>query len=306
MSSFPLAVLCSDLHLRETTPRARAESDWYEVMAAQLKSLGSAAWELDVPIICAGDVFDKWNPSARLVSFAMDHLPKMFAITGQHDQEGHLLSHRYKGAYGALCKAEKIIDLSANEWLLIRHGCRHSNRPSLWVWAMPWGAYEAPTEFDFSKARDPFKLGVLHQYRWSNSNNKHPKAEDSSKLESLFPGLDALIIGDNHIPWELPRILNHGGFIAQNADQRDYQPHYGVLYADGHIERKPYNTPAPQWLDAGIELPKEKIAGEVIEQLNQLQGSGDSFADRLKQVIQNTVKQEVKKELESILQKVME
>lgn len=304
LQTTPLAILCSDLHLRETTPRARAESDWYEVMAAQLSSLWEVHAELDVPIICAGDVFDKWNPSSKLVSFAITHLPPMYAITGQHDLEGHRLDRRFFGAYGALCKALKITDIPANEWFAIpskRSRIRH-----LWVWAMPWGAYGMPTELDHSRSGHAVKLGVLHQYRWSNPTNKYAMAEDSSKLESLFPGLDALLIGDNHIPWELPGILNHGGFIAQNADQKDYQPHYGVLYADGHIERKPYNTPAPQWLDAGIELPKEKIAGEVIEQLNQLQGSGDSFADRLKQVIQNTVKQEVKKELESILQKVME
>lgn len=302
LQTTPLAVLCSDLHLRETTPRSRAESDWYEVMEAQLRVIETASLRLGVPIICAGDVFDKWNPSAELVNFAIKNLPKMFAIPGQHDLRYHSYEERHRGAYGALCAAGNLIDLPANEFHAISFGDKH--KPHLWVWAMPWGEYDLPKPSP--KSKSDFKLGVLHQYRWCNPTNKHPKAEDSSKLESCFPGLDALVIGDNHIPWELPGILNHGGFIAQNSDQKDYQPHYGVLYADGHIERKPYNTPAPQWLDAGIELPKEKIAGEVIEQLNQLQGSSDSFTDRLKLAIRNVAKDEVKSQLESILQKVME
>lgn len=37
LQKIPLAILCSDLHLRETVPRSRAEPDWYEVMESQLK-----------------------------------------------------------------------------------------------------------------------------------------------------------------------------------------------------------------------------------------------------------------------------
>lgn len=301
MSNTALAVLCSDLHLREATPRSRAEPNWYEVMERQLTSLGAAAAQLDVPIVCAGDVFDKWNPSARLVSFAMDYLPKMYAITGQHDQEAHLLSRRYKGAYGALCKAGKIIDLPACEWF--RVPCGHRGRPILWLWAMPWGAYEMPTEFEFSHDRNSVTLGVLHQYRWSNPTNKHAMAEDSSKLESLFPGLDALLIGDNHIPWELPGILNHGGFIAQNADQKDYRPHYGVLYADGHIERKSYDTPAPQWVEEWVP-DRQAVAGDLIMELQNLENASDSFEERLLRAIESQQDSIVQGKLRDIYEKV--
>ena len=294
----PLAILCSDLHLRETTPRSRAESDWYEVMAAQLAALTDAAREFYVPIICAGDVFDKWNPSAELVNFAIDNLPTIYAIPGQHDLRYHAYDERYRGAYGALCKTRKIIDLPANQWFLIHGG--HNHLFNLWTWAMPWGKYGVPDPIQTSS---DFKLGVLHQYRWCNTGNKHAMADDSSKLESLIPGLDALLIGDNHIPWELPRVLNHGGFIPQNSDQRDYVPHYGVLFADGHIERKPYNVPEPQWVEN--EVPQQAEASGVIEQLNNLQETSDSFTDRLKRAVQNEVRKTVKEELEAILQKVI-
>lgn len=302
LQTIPLAILCSDLHLRETVPRSRAEPDWYEVMANQLDVLRLQSSGLDAPIICAGDVFDKWNPSARLVSFAIDHLPKMYAIPGQHDLEGHLLSRRYKGAYGALCKAGKIFDIPANEWFRARYECRYSGRPSLWLWAMPWGQYEMPIEI--TQGMDDIRLGVLHQYRWSNANNKHPMAEDSSKLESLFPGLDALLIGDNHISWELPGILNHGGFIPQNSDQKDHRPHYGVLYADGHIERKPYDTPAPQWVEEWVPEAPQAVADGLIRELESLENTGDSFVERLRMAVESESDSTVKDKLREIYEKV--
>ena len=299
LQTTPLAVLCSDLHLRETVPRSRAEPDWYEVMERQLNCLWSYALELEVPIICAGDVFDKWNPSAELVNFAISKLPKMYAIPGQHDLRCHQYEERTRGAYGALCKAGKIVDLPANEWYRIP-GYSEFDRPDLYVWAMPWGQYEIPSD---RENRD-VTLGVLHQYRWSNANNKHPMAEDSSKLESLFPGLDALLIGDNHIPWELPGILNHGGFIAQNSDQKNHRPHYGVLYADGHIERKPYDTPAPQWVEHWVPEAPQAVADGLIRELESLENTGDSFVERLRMAVESESDSTVKDKLRDIYEKV--
>lgn len=299
LQTTPLAILCSDLHLRETTPRARAESDWYEVMEVQLRAIGTASLRLGVPIICAGDVFDKWNPSAELVNFAIKNLPKMFAIPGQHDLRYHSYEERHRGAYGALCAAGNLIDLPANEFHAISFGDKH--KPHLWVWAMPWGEYDLPKPSP--KSKNDFKLGVLHQYRWSNANNKHAMAEDSSKLESCFPGLDALLIGDNHIPWELPGILNHGGFIPQNADQKDYQPHYGVLYADGHIERKPYNTTAPQWVEEWIPDAPQAVADGLIHELRSLENTGDSFVERVRMAIESEQDSIVKEKLREIYEK---
>lgn len=300
LQKIPLAVLCSDLHLRETVPRSRAEPDWYEVMAKQLDILRISAISLEVPIICAGDVFDKWNPSAELVNFAIKHLPRMYAIPGQHDLRYHAYSERDRGAYGALCAAGNIIDLPANEWRRIP-GYLGSG-PSLNVWAMPWGQYEFPT----SRENLDFTLGVLHQYRWSNANNKHPMAEDSSKLESLFPGLDALLIGDNHIPWELPGILNHGGFIPQNSDQKDHRPGYGVLYADRHIERIPYDTylPAPQWVEEWVPEAPQAVADGLIRELESLENTGDSFVGRLRMAVESESDSTVREKLREIYEKV--
>jgi len=273
----PLAVLCSDLHLRETAPSARAEKDWYEVMENHLNALDKVAIRWRVPIICAGDVFDRWNPSSELVRFAIQKLPaEMLAIPGQHDLRYHDYASRLRGAYGCLVAAKVIFDLPAGQW---------DGDEGLQVWAMPWGRWEPPTEAD-NHPFDGIKLGVLHKYAWSNQFNCHAKAEESSRFERLYPNLDALIIGDNHIPWMLPNVMNHGGFIPQNADQKSLVPHYGLLMSDGTIERRPYDVPEPVWLESWQpQVEDAKVASEVIQELRDLQLSGDSFLENLERSV---------------------
>jgi hypothetical protein len=264
--------------LRETAPSARAEKDWYEVMENHLNALYRAAnnSERSIPIICAGDVFDRWNPSSELVRFAIQKLPKMLAIPGQHDLRYHDYESRLRGAYGCLVAAEILWDLPAGQWFDFNEG--------LQVWAMPWGRWEPPT----SPYSDPsfIRLGVLHKYAWSNQFNCHAKAEESSRFERLYPNLDAMIIGDNHIPWMLPNVMNHGGFIPQNADQKSLVPHYGLLMSDGTIERHPYDVPEPVWLESWQpQVEDAKVASEVIQELQDLQLSGDSFLENLERAV---------------------
>ena len=292
----PLAVLCSDLHLRETAPSSRAEKDWYAVMEAQLASLAHAAEALEVPIICAGDVFDKWNPSASLVRFAMEFLPQMYAIPGQHDLRYHDYTQRYEGAYGCLVAANIIRDLYPNAWATISGGNQLS------VWAMPWGRWEPPTT---PAPMDTLGLGVLHKYAWCNEANKHPMADETSKIEKVYPNMDALLIGDNHVSWSLKNVLNHGGFIAQNSDQKQHIPKFGVLFAtdEGAVIRTyPYNTPEPQWVETWQpQSSDQKIAGEVITELENLEQTGDSFMDRLKARVETVENPAVRSKLTTIL-----
>jgi hypothetical protein len=273
----PLAILCSDLHLRETVPSARAEKDWYEVMENHLNALRKAAntWYGELPIVCAGDVFDRWNPSSELVRFAIQKLPRMFAIPGQHDLRYHDYESRLRGAYGCLVAAEVIYDLPWGRW----HTYLFHESPSLEFWAMPWGRWELPTE---NPGTGNIKLGVLHKYAWSNQFNCHAKADESSRFERLYPNLDAMIIGDNHIPWMLPNVMNHGGFIPQNADQKSLVPHYGVLMSDGSIEKHPYDVPPPVWRESWQPVVEETtVASGVIQELESLEHSGDSFLESL-------------------------
>lgn len=95
-----IAVLCSDIHLCHTCPPARSnEPNWYDAMARTLDELAGIASHYYVPILCAGDVFDRWNSPPELINFAIKHLPPMHCIPGQHDLPNHSLEDIRRSAY---------------------------------------------------------------------------------------------------------------------------------------------------------------------------------------------------------------
>ena len=82
-----IALLCSDIHLSLNSPICRGldRERWFETMAHYLKKLKDIAKDHAVPIVCAGDVFDKWNSPPELINFALKHLPEMYAILPNHN-----------------------------------------------------------------------------------------------------------------------------------------------------------------------------------------------------------------------------
>ena len=54
-------------------------------MQRSLEQIRDLQKEFDCPVICAGDIFDKWNSPPELINFAYDNLPEIYAIPGQHD-----------------------------------------------------------------------------------------------------------------------------------------------------------------------------------------------------------------------------
>jgi DNA repair exonuclease SbcCD nuclease subunit len=63
----PLAVLVADLHLSLQQPACRADENWLAVQKRYLKQLSV----IGLAVICAGDIFDRWNPSPELLVFAI-------------------------------------------------------------------------------------------------------------------------------------------------------------------------------------------------------------------------------------------
>ena len=110
MSFGPVAAIAiSDLHLTLNTPSCRAEKDWLEVMSGYFQQVKDYHQQVEgipygnvVPIICAGDVFDRPNPPIELVNWAIRTLPTMYSVPGQHDLVHHNLSDIKKSAYWTL------------------------------------------------------------------------------------------------------------------------------------------------------------------------------------------------------------
>jgi hypothetical protein len=232
-----IAILVADIHLSHTPPISRsAEPNWYGAMLRQLNELKRLTFNLKAPIVCAGDIFDKWNPPVELVNFAIEHLPSMYAVPGQHDLPNHRYDLMHKSAYWTLVQAGVLTDIPAETRTF------EPIEGGLWIYGFPWGYEIEPVK----KVDDVIYLAVAHKYVWKDSKTSYvgaPKENRVEKLANQLAGFDCSVFGDNHIGFsceiETPtgnhHLLNCGTFFRRKIDEIDYKPHVGLLHEDGSI-----------------------------------------------------------------------
>lgn len=234
--NYPIAILIADLHLQSTIPSCFLETNdkWMQHMAHILQQIKKLQQKKGVPIICAGDVFDHWNSSAALINFALDNVPRMFSIPGQHDLPNHQYKDISRSAYWTLVKAKVIHNLEYRCPVMFKDN-------ALYVWGFPWNV-RAFKEVN-NQGRGFFNLAVTHQYVWTK-NYKFPQATKVQNVRSVvssFEGFDAIAVGDNHKGFTVKvgdiYLHNNGTIFQRRSDEMDYEPCVGILYSDGTIIR---------------------------------------------------------------------
>ena len=272
----PYLITTSDWHLRTVSPCSRAEKNWFEVMEAKILDLFQIAG--NTPILIAGDIFDKPDPPASLVSWAITMfrmaIGPVFCTPGQHDLKNHVLAGRLEGAYGALAKAGAIIDLPINQW------CTLDVNVSLY--AMPWGKYELP------KRSHSATLGVaaLHKYTWISNETKYVGATGESNvlgISSYAPHFDAIAIGDNHIPWHSGKFINHGSLFGFASNQQDHVPFIGVLSEEGY-EAVRFPDPVPAQWQPNLDTTPTEVTLSVVDYLKTTDNAQVNFRESLRRL----------------------
>jgi len=284
----PVALLVADLHLSHRAPLTRSvHENWYEVMANYLHQLhdmscvsrGTLATNL--PIICAGDVFDRWNAPAELINFAIANMPKMYAVPGQHDLPNHRYEDVRRSAYWTLVEAGKIVDICANTTELVGN---------ILLYGYPWG-YE-PIGNDHPKDLI-LDVAVIHKYVWRKDSGYVGAPEESrvGRLGSQLKGYDVAVFGDNHMPFNCivgnTRVHNCGSFLCRTIAEIDHQPSVGILFADGTIERKYLDTSGDRFLESKDLLPTSINAHTLLEELQTLGDGAIDFASTLNRFLES-------------------
>lgn len=273
-----LAILCSDLHLSHEPPSARLEKDWYEAMARPLKVLFDISTKNDnCPIICAGDIFHRWNSVPQLVNWAMENLPRPFyAVPGQHDLPYHRLQEVKKSAYYTLVKSGVIEDLRDGP-KLVKVG-----KEVLCLYGVPWGC--SLENVQTKKPKELLKgihVMVVHRYFWKNGFGYvgSPEESEVSRFESIFGGYDLVVAGDNHIPFsvELGDCLfwNCGCLLRRSVSEREYPIRVGLLMSDGsvleHRIEVEENWVSEGEISSGGKVSFEEGLGEFLADLERLE-----------------------------------
>lgn len=269
----PLAVFCSDIHLSEKAPVARsAEPDWFKAMARPLHQMNELAHKLKVPIICAGDVFDHWKSPPSLINFALEHLPEMYAVPGQHDLPLHSLADMDNSAFGTLVRVGKI-KLLSNKPTLINH---------VWVWGFPWNTPITPIH---ESEDDHIQLAVVHAYVWAKgcSYPGAPEEKRASCYKEKLKGFDVALFGDNHKGFLRDLgdlvVFNHGGFMRRKIDELDAKPAFGILMDDGSVQLAPQDCSKDKFIARDVAKFEEGDEFQMSAFLKELHTLGASELD---------------------------
>jgi len=295
-----IAVLCSDLHLSHTAPLARSsEPSWYDAMARVLGELSALAEKHNAPVICAGDIFDRWNSPPELINFAIKHLPKMYAIPGQHDLPHHQLEDIRRSAYWTLVEAAVILPINERHMV-----------GDIVLWGFPWGKDIAFSELWRDGSTEAVHIAVAHQYVWEGQckYDGAPKEKHISNLVKQLKGYDVAVFGDNHKGFQAQAgdctVFNCGTFIRRKADEIGYKPQVGLLYDNGTVEIHYLDTSQDK-----IEAVEKSAANDelditaFVEELNKLGGDSLDFQTAVERYVE---KHGVKKPIREIIQRVLE
>ena len=249
-----IAIACADLHLCSKPPTARSsEPCWWEAMRRPLRELRQLQDEYDVPVLCAGDVFDKWNASAELINFAMQELPtNMVAIAGQHDLPFHGLNNIHRSGLGVLIQSERVEFLRS----IAVYSEFSKQRNGFAVTGFSWGQEITSPELTSAS----LNIALIHAYCWKKGSS-FPGADLNhvASFKEQLKGYDIAIFGDNHLPFEAKAgdclVFNCGGFMRRKSDEIKHRPSCGLIYSDGSIKRHYFDTSEESMLSTTVESP---------------------------------------------------
>lgn len=305
MSKNVIALLCSDIHLSHNAPVARsAEPNWYSAMKRPLDEIADLAKAHDAPIICAGDVFDRWNSPPELINFAIDYLPNCMAIPGQHDLPNHRLDEIHKSAFNTLVKAHKIYHLQKWEFF---------QSDKLSISAFAWGEEILPHDQDRQPENDRIQLAVIHHYLYTNRSNSYHGVsiqDHTSKFRDKLKGYDAAVFGDNHIGFSATigkcNVMNTGTLLRRKIDEINYKPQVGLLHEDGSITPHFLDTSEDKFIDIEEAREKEQLEIDADEFLKELKGLGSDSLDFRHAVNTHMGREEVNPEVRTLVTESLE
>jgi len=224
-------IAVSDIHLSLRPPVARSEEEdwldaqlrpWRKLVALKRRHPGSQ-------IVVAGDLFDRWNPPLELVNWAMDFLPSILAIPGNHDLPSHRLKGEHRSGYGSLVRAGKIEHLDGPRFLsdyALLAGFPFGKEPEL------RGGF---------RGLQGLKVAVIHEYLWTKGTGYKgaPDEQKLSKNMGRFSDFDVVLVGDNHHHFIHSEggttVVNCGTLTRRKANEADYSPTATLVYASGKV-----------------------------------------------------------------------
>lgn len=286
-SSPVVALTVSDVHLSLKPPLARAEEeDWLRTQRrvwGQVKELQRR--HQDAPILCAGDVFDRWNAPAELINWALENLPHLYAVPGNHDLPSHRAELVHRSAYGTLVAAGKVTQL----------GPEPTFTSELALYGTPFGGPVPPVD----RARNgPFCLHVLltHEYLWvpGRTYEGAPRECRLAKVARKFRDFDVVVVGDNHLGFSRvlkndTRVMNCGTLMRRKSSEAHYRPTVGMIHATGDTSLHRLDCSRDRLTELVPDEPEQNYdeVDEFVDQLGRLEVDSIDYRDNITKALRS-------------------
>jgi DNA repair exonuclease SbcCD nuclease subunit len=242
------AILCADLHLRDTRPICRTDN----YLTAQENKI-KFIYELrkkhnNCFLFIAGDIFHKAQSSQYLESLVLQYLNKSDVIPGNHDLLNHNINQLYHSSFGVISNSMyKHSNIKLGDYKTLMCGFRTKGGNKI--------------------------IGMIHQYVYKDKplheNIKSTKAKKLLK-ENDF---DLIVTGDNHetfVEEYQGRILvNPGSMMRMTADQINHKPCVFLYYADEN-KVEPVYFPIQENIISRKHIDEKQILDDVNERLREL------------------------------------
>ena len=275
--SKPDLILMADLHLDDRNPPCRID-DYPLAQLHKLEQIRDIQEDHGgIPILLAGDVFERWKPSPLLLSFAFDNLPdNLYAIPGNHDLPAHNID-RYGESGLATLEAGGNLNIVRN------YG---EDLPDLELYGYHFG-------YDFDEIDTTDGIAIIHEFVYKGRSPFPGATGKVTGMMKKLPGFDLILCGDNHKPFTHRSgdqlFVNPGSIMRSKADQINHKPRIYLYYAGE-------NRVEPVYLDIDqnavtrehIEIPKER-SDRIDKFVNRLRDDfevGLSFEKNLKEFFQ--------------------
>jgi len=277
-----IAIGCSDLHITDKVPVARGETDWFDVQKRYFTQLRNLQIRVStssnrVPVLIAGDIFDKPKPSPEVINFAIDELPlSSFAVPGQHDLLHHSYDEILKSGFFTLVKADRLTLIeSSGDWLNACWFCIGS----------PWG--KGIRDSFHEPSTDRKNILICHRYIWTEGGSDYDQAPNDKHIKAYKRCLrdyKVAIFGDNHKSFlaEIGNctVFNGGCFIRRRSTERDYTPQVCVIYDDGSVVPVKLDTREDIWATNDEIMRKVETEDCVSDKfINELKKLGNTSLD---------------------------
>jgi hypothetical protein len=250
-------------------------------------------------------VFDHWRATPELINFAIDHMPKMYAIPGQHDLPYHNINEIQRSAYLTLVHAGMIHTVSMLGHVTIVNGMA--------LFGFPYGDKIKPREGDWDEY---VCVAMMHEYTWKKGYG-YPTAPKAGRItkarkhinQQKYEGYDVVVIGDNHRGFQTTVgktvLFNCGALMQRHKNELKYTPQVGLLYKDGVVIPHLLNTKDDKYLSVDSNHVVEGVTKDMAEFFNSLQELDEVGLDFTRTIKHYLKTHDVPKSVKTILIKAL-